>query len=106
MLAPLILVGKTILQESCRDGADWDDKVPEPFPEPLPLLSGLKIPRCYKPESFGELKSVELHHFSDASKDAYGQCSYLRLTDHSDHIHCSLVMAKSRIAPLNLAVNC
>ena len=100
MLAPLILVGKTILQESCRDGADWDDKVPEPFPEPLPLLSGLKIPRCYKPESFGELKSVELHHFSDASKDAYGQCSYLRLTDHSDHIHCSLVMAKSRIAPL------
>ena len=107
MLAPLILVGKTILQELCRDGADWDDKVPEPLRSrwerwraDLPLLSSLKIPRCYKPESFGELKSVELHHFSDASKDAYGQCSYLRLTDHSDHIHCSLVMAKSRVAPL------
>ena len=50
--------------------------------------------------SFGELKCVELHHFSDASKDAYGQCSYLRLIDHSDHIHCSLVMAKSRVALL------
>lgn len=31
MLAPLILVGKTILHELCRDGADWDDKVPEPL---------------------------------------------------------------------------
>lgn len=32
----------------------------------------LKIPRCYKPVGFGQLKSVELHHFLDASKDAYG----------------------------------
>lgn len=109
MLAPLILVGKTILQELCRDGADWDDKVPEPlrgrwekWRADLPLLSNLKIPRCYKPEGFGELKSVELHHFSDASKDAYGQCSYVKLIDHSDQIHCSLVMAKSRVAPLKL----
>ena len=107
ILAPLILVGKTILQELCRDGADWDDKVPEPLRSrgerwraDLTLLSSHKIPRCYKPESFGKLKSVELHHFPDASKDAYGQCSYLRLTDHSDHIHHSLVMAKSCVAPL------
>ena len=38
--------------------------------------------------------------FSDTSKDAYGQCSYLRLTNHYDQIHCSLAMAKSRVAPL------
>ena len=101
------LLGKTILQELCRDGADWDDKVPEPlrfrgerWRADLTLLFSHKIPRCYKPESFGKLKSVELHHFPDASKDAYGQCSYLRLTDHSDHIHRFLVMAKSCIAPL------
>ena len=107
MLAPLILVGKVILQELCRDGADWDDEVPEPlrarwerWRTDLPLLSNLKISRCYKPEGFGQLKSVELHHFSDASKDAYGQCSYLRLVNRSDQIHCSLVMAKSRVAPL------
>ena len=43
---------------------------------------------------------MELHHFSDASKDAYGQCSYLRLINHSGQIHCFLVMAKSRVAPL------
>ena len=65
MLAPLILIGKIVLQELCRDGADWDDKVPEPLRSrwerwraDLPLLSSLKIPRCYKPESFGKLKSA------------------------------------------------
>ena len=31
LLAPLVLVGKGILQELCRDGADWDDQVPEPL---------------------------------------------------------------------------
>ena len=107
MLAPVILLGKSILQDLCRDGADWDDEVPEPLRAKwekwrgdLHTLSKLKVPRCYKPEEFGELKSVELHHFSDASKDGYGQCSYLRLTNRSNQIHCALVMAKSRVTPL------
>ena len=45
---------------------------------------------------------VELHNFSDASESGYGQCSYLRLVDHVGRIHCSLVLAKSRVAPLKL----
>ena len=63
-------------------------------------VSPYRIPRCYKPEGFRQLKSVELHHFSNANKDAYGQCSYLRLVNQSDQIHCSLVMAKSCAASL------
>ena len=60
----------------------------------------MKVPRCLKPDEFGNLKRVELHHFSDASTDGYGQCSYLRLTNEMDKIHCSLVIAKSRVTPL------
>lgn len=30
----------------------------------------------------------------------YGQCSYIRLVDDQNNIHCSLVIAKSRITPL------
>lgn len=30
----------------------------------------------------------------------YGQCSYIRLSDDQDNIHCLLVMAKSRVTPL------
>ena len=85
----------------------WDDSIPqslkarwERWRGDLHLLSSLKIPRCYKQEGFGEPKTVDLHHFSDASKDAYGQCSYLRLTNDSGQIHCSLAMAKSRMGPL------
>ena len=107
LLAPLILIGKKILQELCHDKAGWDNTVPEllrarweRWRGDLLQLCNLKVPRCYKPEGFGEVKSVELHHYSDASKDAYGQCSYLRLTNHSGQIHCSLVLAKSQVAPL------
>ena len=30
----------------------------------------------------------------------YGQCSYLRLIDHKQRVHCSLIMAKSRVTPI------
>ena len=67
----------------------------------LPLLEMLKVPTCYKPEDFGEVKTVELHHFSDASQNSYRQCSYLRiLMDDAESIPCSLVIAKSRVTPL------
>ena len=57
------------------------------------------MPRCFRPEDFGKVMKKELHHFSDASTKGYGQCSYLRLTDDSNNIHCSLVMGKSRVTP-------
>ena len=41
-----------------------------------------------------------MHHFSDASTQGYGQCSYLRLKDNEDHLNCSLVMGKARVTPL------
>ena len=50
----------------------------------------------------GKIKKVELHHFSDARQDGYDQCSYLRLIDEQDLVSCSLVFAKSRVAPLKL----
>lgn len=107
LVAPVILQGKRILQELCRDGVGWDDEVPEDirprwerWRAELPALEKLKVPRCHKPNEFGEIKKVELHHFSDASQNGYGQCSYLRLTDDNDCIHCSLVMGKSRVTPL------
>ena len=106
-VAPLILLGKQILQDLCRENADWDDPIGdqlrprwEQWRNELRLLEGLKIPRCYKPEEFGDPKVVELHHFSDASQAGYGQCSYLRLLNESDQAHCSLVMGKSRVTQL------
>lgn len=41
-----------------------------------------------------------MHHFADASAEGYGTASYIRLVDAENNIHCTLVMGKSRVAPL------
>ena len=63
-------------------------------------LEQLQIKRCYKPDNSGHVKLIELHHFSDASEDGYGQCSYLRLVNERNEAHCSFVMGKARVTPL------
>ena len=107
-LAPFILIGKQILQQPCRVKADWDESLSdqvrvkwEKWRRELLDLEELEIPRCFVPNGFGKPSSIELHHFSDASVDGYGQCSYLRLVNKSNQVHCSLVMGKSRVTPLN-----
>ena len=106
-VAPVLLEGKKILQELYRERTDWDDPVPEAVKKrwerwraELPSLEELSIPRCYKPLSFGPIASAGLHHFSDASTQRYGQCSYLRLTNHKGNIHHTFVIGKARVAPL------
>ena len=88
-----MLIGTDDIPDNIR--ARW-----EKWRAELHLLERLKVPRCYKPEDFGKVKTVELHHFSDASQNGYGQCSYLRLMDDAESIHCSLVIAKSRVTLL------
>ena len=106
-VAPLMLQGKSILQELCSLHLEWDDPIPEDvkmrwekWRMELMKLQSIKIPRCYKPKDFGQVVRAELHHFSDASIRGYGQCSYLRLVDDTNKVHCAFVMGKSRVAPL------
>jgi hypothetical protein len=66
----------------------------------LKQLDSLKTKRCLKPENFKDIVFTELHHFSDASTVGYGQCSYIRIVDSKQQVHCSLVVAKSRVTPL------
>ena len=106
LLSPVILSAKFILQELCRLKLGWDDKIPDTYQsawlrwlEDLPKLSQLSIPRCYKPSDF-EVKSNELHHFSDASESGYWSVSYLRQESHDERVHCSLVIGKARVTPL------
>ncbi|XP_053391972.1 uncharacterized protein LOC128554687 [Mercenaria mercenaria] len=107
LIAPVILLGKQILQQMCASKAGWDDPLPEQLHakwqrwwQGLHSLASLKINRCVNPESFGEVSRVELHHFSDASSVGYGQCSYIRLVNHENTVHCALLMGKSRVIPL------
>ena len=105
--APFLLQGKRILQDLCKEKVEWDDPIHdelrarwEKWRSELVLLEEMKITRCYKPNDFGKLKSIEVHHFSDASADGYGQCSYLRLVDDKNRVHCSFLLGKARVTPL------
>ena len=57
------------------------------------------IPRCYSPVGFTPT-SVELHGFSDASEEAYAGVVYIRLINSSGRVHTTLVMSKTRVAPV------
>ena len=66
----------------------------------LPALEETQIQRCIKPVDFGRVVESSIHHFSDASKDGYGQASYLRLVNNQGVIHCVLLIGKVRVSPL------
>ncbi|XP_068739290.1 uncharacterized protein [Montipora capricornis] len=105
--APFILPAKTLLQELSRQDFGWDEQIPDEkllrwriWVGNLSNLEQITWPRCFKAKGFGDLTDIQLHHFSDASEVGYGAASYLRLKDNAGHIQCSLVFAKSRVAPL------
>ena len=106
-IAPFTLIGKNILKQLCCDGLQWDDSVPEhiqcrwiEWKADLEIMAQLSIPRCYMPPDFNpEECEWELHHFSDASFDGYGACSYLRIINGDRRVSTALVMSKSRVTP-------
>ncbi len=107
-MAPFVLLGKQILQRMCRDKTDWDTPLSnelkpqwESWLLDLKNLAHVKIDRCYLPADF-QVQRYELHNFSDASVAGYGVCTYLRAISKSGQIHCSLVIAKSRVAPTKI----
>ncbi|XP_067931112.1 uncharacterized protein [Watersipora subatra] len=110
-LAPFTLMGKNILQKANQINLDWDQSLDatlkthwENWLKHLKELDGLDIPRYLKPNDFGAVKVAEIHHLSDASLRGYGACSYLRLLNEQNRVHCTLLMAKARVAPSEGAV--
>ena len=94
-------------QDLCLKGLGWDDPIPETSKQKweawlreLPKLEQFQIPRCFKPQEFSDVKQCERHHFSDASSQGYGAVLYLRQINVVGKVHCSLIIAKSRLAPL------
>ena len=106
-LACPFVLGKQVLQDTCKEGFDWDAPLSEELSsrwdhwlKDLTSLERMEVPRCYKPSDFGNVKNIELHHFCDASTQGYGSCTYVRLVNEDGRIHYSLVMAKARVAPV------
>ena len=106
LFSPVTIKMKILLQRLWETKIDWDDLVPESLLEvwlhwrtELPTLATMHIPRCYSPVGFS-LSSMQLHGFSDASEEAYAGVVYLRLVDSIGRVHTTLVMSKTRVAPI------
>ncbi|XP_069109596.1 uncharacterized protein [Argopecten irradians] len=105
--SPFILTAKSILQNLCKQGIRWDDDITDTdlrkwntWISQLHELENVEVERCYKPSDFGNVTSVQLHSFSDASDTGLGMVFYLRFIDETGRIHCSFLLGKSRVAPL------
>ena len=90
----------------CEPGIDWDQEVPERIVEEwlrwrteLKLLSQKHINRYYFPKNV-LIKDLQLHGFCDASENVFASVVYLRMTDSIGKVHISLVMAKTKVAPI------
>ena len=104
--SPSTIKAKILMQQLWEHKVDWDDPVPEAIHSAwlqwrteLHLLSQKIIPRCFFLKDSDSL-SFEIHGFSDASELAYAAVVYLRITDSSNHTHISMIMSKSKVAPI------
>lgn len=105
-VAPVVFLAKRFMQELWRLRVDWDAPLPENislswdrYLKALPALRTISIPRLLHRH---EADSFQLHGFSDASEAGYSAALYLR--SHSSKggpAYVSLVLAKTRVAPLN-----
>jgi hypothetical protein len=109
IVGPYILVAKKILQSECKLGKGWDESLSEEnrhrwtrWLNELPLLTEFNIDRCLVPTGDVAPIHFQVHHFCDASEEAYGSVCYLRSVCGDGTIHCAFLMAKSRLAPLKV----
>ena len=106
LISPLILPARVMIQNSCKDGLSWDQELDQNMCDKWKIwdfeiskISSLSIPRCIHPHTFMPVKQ-EIHTFADASELGYGACSYVRSFDKNNTVHCSLMLGKTRVAPL------
>ncbi|XP_076301937.1 uncharacterized protein LOC143220085 [Lasioglossum baleicum] len=104
-LAPVTIVAKVLMQSLWLLKIDWDAPLPEreeliwqKFQQQLPTLQTIRVPRWLGIS--GSNQTIEIHGFADASKRAYAAVVYSRVLDERGVATVSLIVAKSRVAPL------
>lgn len=104
--SPTIIQMKMLLQELWEKNLSWDQPVPasiektwERWRRELSELRKHLIPRPYFPKPVRR-EDIQLHGFCDASELAYAGVVYLRAVDSNESVYVSLVMAKTKVAPI------
>ena len=108
-IAPFIVRAKFILQHSWKANRGWDEDLDDEIKktwiawvEESYQLTDIRIPRCYTPYKMDDTCKIELHIFADASEQAFGAVAYIRVINEAGEVTCTLIMSKSRVAPLKI----
>lgn len=104
LLSPTIISAKLLMQNIWRQNLDWDCILPTEletqwahFINNLQCLRGMELPRYY----FADIPiQLYLLGYCDSSSRAYGACIYLRAIYPNRIPTCTLVMAKTKVAPI------
>ena len=104
--SPAIIIPKVLLQRLWGEDLGWDEIVPsaigdiwEKWSCELGDFQRCSIRRSYFPKD-ANIITLQLHGFSDASEMAYAGVVYLRGIDSEGVTHISLVIAKTKVAPI------
>lgn len=105
-IAPVVIIGKIMIQDLWIAGIDWDHTLPTELSEKwvrfrttLPELETLKIPRWVS-VCDSNSASIKLIGFCDASKRAYAAAVYLRATGSNGCVYSNLLVAKTKVTPV------
>jgi hypothetical protein len=103
--AVFLILAKIGLQRIWQRGFAWDEELPSDvakwwneFFKEIEELNSVSFPRSLTP--LNKIGLPTLCIFADASRDAFGACSYLRWEKANGDHECRFISAKSRVAPL------
>ena len=110
LATPYLVQAKLLLRELTVAKSGWDDSIPEiqrqewlDFFRKMFSLDNISFNRSIKPDSAQGKPSLVL--FSDASKQAFGACAYIRWMISNDEFECKLLTAKSKLSMPRLELN-
>ncbi|KAK6028305.1 Pao retrotransposon peptidase [Ostertagia ostertagi] len=109
-LTPFTLIGKLFLQSLWKDDIGWDDALNKEQTNQWQLIinqwttSSLQLDRQIVNIEMLPTSSFDLHVFTDASGRAYCAVAYLVQRCQKKPNKVSLLMAKSRLAPLHQTI--
>lgn len=102
LLSPVTIKAKLLMQELWQQRLEWDEPLPpelrtkwDSIADDIQEASKTTLSRRFFSQSETQTSTTYLHMFADASPKAYGAVVYISNGNQS-----SLVMAKSRTAPL------
>uniref|UniRef100_A0A7I5E7B9 DUF1758 domain-containing protein n=1 Tax=Haemonchus contortus TaxID=6289 RepID=A0A7I5E7B9_HAECO len=110
LISPTVLIGKLFLQSLWKIELSWDELIPAKYVANWKRITsswnspGLCVPRRLFNEDENTEVEYDLHVFTDASAAAYCATAYIVQKRNNGSSSASLIMSKSRLAPLNHAI--